>query len=64
MTGLVTEQFAKFADRAAQLLRGALAAGPDFIAQGAAVHCLAMPRGQDDEHFDLVIREADGLVGI
>ena len=63
MAGLVAEQLAQLANGATQLLFGAVATGPDLVAQGAVVHRLAMPRGQDDQHFDLVIREADGLVG-
>ncbi len=63
MAGLVAEQLAQRADGVAQLFFGAVATGPDLVAQGAVVHCLAVPRGQDDEHFDLVIGEADGLVG-
>jgi hypothetical protein len=43
MAGLVAEQLAQLADRTTQLLRSALAVGPDLVAQRAVVHCLAVP---------------------
>ena len=43
MARLVAEQLAQLADRTTQLLRCALAAGPDLVAQRAVVHCLAVP---------------------